>query len=364
MMSLIPVSAPLRRALLLEQELTEAFRAVLKKGNYILGEEVDDFEKEYARFTNRKHCIAVANGTDALILSLKALDIGEGDEVITTAHSAVATAASICLAGATPIFGDIEPLYRCICPSEIKKLITNRTKAIIPVHIYGHPANMTEILKIAIEYNLHIIEDCAQAHGATWANKQVGSFGKLAAFSFYPTKNLGTLGDGGAIVTDDSDLAERLKSLRQYGWKTRYISSETGMNSRLDEVHAAMLRIFLKKLNQDNLKRRSIAQAYNQSLSNQNKIINPAEHNEAQSVYHLYVIETDQPNQLAQYLLESGIATARHYPLPIHQQPAYSQKKIILPNTEKLYSRMLTIPMFPELTEHEIDLICQALINY
>jgi len=359
----IPVSSPARRVQRVRSQLQEAFERVLSDGRYILGSEVELFEKEYAQWSNCNYCIGVANGTDAIVLALKALDIGLGDEVITTSHSAVATATAIRLSGATPVFADIELSSRCICPFSIENKISTKTKAIIPVHIYGHPAELTKIFSISEQYDIPIIEDCAQAHGATWKSQKVGSFGKMAAFSFYPTKNLGALGDGGAVVTNDIELASRLRSLRQYGWETRYVSSETGMNSRLDEIQAAFLRVFLKNLDTDNQRRHEIALKYNQSILN-NSITPPSEHPDAKSVFHLYVVETDKREELATYMQSNDIATALHYPLPIHKQPAYHSELCELPNTDKLYQRILSLPMFPEMTENEVTQVCDALSKY
>jgi dTDP-4-amino-4,6-dideoxygalactose transaminase len=360
MITPIPLTCPARRVEKPRPEIQVAFNRVLSGGNYILGPEVESFEQEYAQWADCTYCIGVANGTDAIVLTLKALDIGVGDEVITSSHSAVATAAAVRLSGATPVFADIDPVSRCICPSSIEKNLSKRTKAIIPVHIYGHPADLTQITSLSEKYGIPVIEDCAQAHGAMWKTKKVGTFGVMAAYSFYPTKNLGALGDGGAVVTNNGDLAARLRSLRQYGWETRYVSNETGMNSRLDELQAAFLRIFLRQLDSDNLRRREIARRYTQSVTCKT-ISPPNQHPDAHSVFHLYVIEAEKREELASFMKSRSIHTARHYPLPIHKQDAYYLDGRILPNTERLYQGILSLPMFPELTEEEILRVCAAL---
>jgi len=243
-------------------DINSAIQRVLDSGWYILGEEVTQFEKEFAQFNTVSHAIGVGSGTEALHIALRAVDIGQGDEVITTAHTAVATASAIDLAGAKPVFVDIEPDFFTIDPDLIEDAITSKTKAIIPVHIYGQPCDMDAIMGIAKKHGLQVIEDCAQAHGATYKDKRVGTMGNIGCFSFYPTKNLGAIGDGGALVTNNNQLAEKIKFFREYGWEDRYISSKEGWNSRLDELQAAILRIKLKNLDKDNNLRQQHALAY------------------------------------------------------------------------------------------------------
>jgi len=249
-----------------KEEIDAAISRVLESGWYILGEEVRSFEKEFSKYIGVNHGIGVGNGTDAITLALKACGIGPGDEVITVSHTAVATVAAIELSGATPVLIDISPDTYTLDPDHLKEAITPKTKAVLPVHLYGHPADMDRIIPIAEEHDLYVIEDCAQSHGSIHHRKKTGSLGDIAAFSFYPTKNLGAIGDGGMVVTDDANLAEQVRLLRQYGWKERNKSSIPGLNSRLDEVQAAILRVKLQYLDSENLRRRSIANIYKQRL--------------------------------------------------------------------------------------------------
>ena len=362
----IPFANPKAQFIAYEKQILEAVQRVLTSGWYILGEEVRNFEKEFANFIGAKFCIGVANGTDAIALALQAAGIAPGDEVITVSHSAVATTAAIEQIGAIPVFADIDPVTRCMDPDCIEPLISEKTRALLPVHIYGQPAPMDEILAIARKYNLQVIEDCAQAHGAELQGKKVGTFGDAASFSFYPTKNLGAIGDGGAVVTNSSALADNMRSLREYGWKERYISSIPGVNSRLDEIQAAILRVKLRALSQDNDRRRKIAQLYVESIDRE-KIIPPADIKGALHAMHLFVVECDERDALQKYLKQENIGTAMHYPLAIHQQPAYINRikgSDILTRTEHLYKRILTLPMYPELTDSQIERICSALKKY
>jgi dTDP-4-amino-4,6-dideoxygalactose transaminase len=346
-----------------EKEIRAAIEKVLASGWYILGEEVKAFEREFAEFIGVKYSIGVANGTDALSLALKACGIGQGDEVITVSHSAVATVAAIEMIGAIPVFADIEPTSRCIDPAKILPLISGSTKAIVPVHIYGQPAHMIEIKNIADKYNLKVVEDCAQAHGAAISGKKVGTFGDAAAFSFYPTKNLGAIGDGGAVVSNNSDVADKCKWLREYGWKERYISFIKGGNSRLDEIQAAILRVKLRYLASDNEKRRDIALKYNNAIKHTN-ILPPAAISGTLHAMHLYVVESDDRDDLQQFLTQNKIGSARHYPMSIHLQPAYKDRirgSENLVQTEMLYKKILSLPMYPELSELQVGKICDTI---
>ena len=268
-----------------QAEIDEAIAHVLEKGRYILGEEVLAFEEEFATYIGVDHGIGVGNCTDAIHLALRACGIGIGDEVITVSHTAVATVAAIELAGATPVLVDIEPDFYTIDPGQLQKAISPKTKAIIPVHLYGQSADLEAVLKIAKQHNLRVIEDCAQATGALYKNRRIGSFGDLACFSFYPTKNLGAIGDGGMIVCNESKLAKKVKCLREYGWDESRISQFAGVNSRLDELQAAVLRVKLPYLDEDNSKRRKLAKLYDQGLSG---LLLPKIRAEAIPVYHLY----------------------------------------------------------------------------
>ena len=348
-------------------EINSAIDKVLQSGWYILGEHVSGFEREFAELQGVNHCVGVANGTDALAIALRACGVSPGDEVITVSHSAVATVAAIEQIGAVPVFCDICYESRCMNPQLIKNLISDKTKAIVPVHIYGHPADVPAIKKIAHDYELFLIEDCAQAHGASLDNKLVGTFGDIAAFSFYPTKNLGALGDGGAIITNNKELADKVNYLRQYGWKERYISSVPGVNSRLDEIQAAILRVKLPHLLDDNEKRRSIADQYDMAFT-KTRIGIPIRANNIKHAMHLYVIELDGRDSLRKHLATQGVQAALHYPFAIHQQPAYASRSLKgateLPNTEKLYQRLLSLPLYPELTSEQVDKVIKGVYSW
>jgi dTDP-4-amino-4,6-dideoxygalactose transaminase len=361
---MIPVADPGAQYQHYKTQIDQVVRQVLDRGWYILGDEVRAFELEFAAYHGVKFAIGVGNGTDALHLALSACGIGLGDEVITVSHTAVATAAAIESCGATPVFSDIDPDTYTIAIDEIPKLITSRTKAIIPVHLYGHPADMAAILPIARQYGLYVIEDCAQAHGATIRGQRVGSFGDMACFSFYPTKNLGALGDGGAVITNDPELAEKVLLKRQYGWAERFISHIPGWNSRLDEVQAAILRVKLKYLDQDNDARGRLAALYHEALGG-TELMLPMPKGDVGHVYHLYVVRAPNRDELSHHLQTQGIGTAIHYPVPIHQQPAYAHlRDRLLPNTEQAAQIILSLPMYPELTEAEIKSITRAILAY
>ncbi|OGU55114.1 MAG: erythromycin biosynthesis sensory transduction protein eryC1 [Ignavibacteria bacterium RIFOXYB2_FULL_35_12] len=364
--TLIPVSNPKPRFMQKKQEFLNALDSVIERGMYILGDEVSSFEREFAEYLGVKHCVGVANGTDAIAVALKGLGVKPGDEVITVSHSAVATVAAIEMTGAIPVFADIEPDTRCIDPNKIEKLISPKTKVIIPVHIYGQPAKIKEIISVAHSRNIKVLEDCAQAHGAKVGDKKVGSFGDAAAFSFYPTKNLGAIGDGGAIVTNSSEVFENVLALRQYGWRHRYISDFPGVNSRLDEIQAAFLRIKLRELDKDNARRNEIAKKYSSAIKNlirQQWLKAPVSIPDTIHVYHLYVIESKNRDELAKFLNSKGIGTALHYPLPIHLQPAYKGRfrgGDALHQTELLYKNILSIPMYPELSELDVERVTKT----
>jgi len=341
----------------------EKIRTVLQSGKYILAKEVENFEKEFAKFLGIDHCVGVASGTDALSLALKAVGVGCGDEVITVSHSAVATVVAIEQIGARPVFADIDPVTRCLDPKRIAPLISKKTRAIVPVHIYGQPAPMEELLLIAQKHALRVVEDAAQAHGAKINGKNVGTFGDAAAFSFYPTKNLGALGDAGAVVTHSCEIAEKIKMLRQYGWAERFISSVSGVNSRLDEIQAAILRTKLPLLEERNQRRRNIADCYRAALEGKD-ILSPGIIENTIHAMHLFVVECDNRMSFRKFLKKEGIDTAIHYPLAIHQQPAYKGRirgSDKLRVTENLYRRIISLPMYPELTETQIETVCSAL---
>lgn len=359
----IPVSDLVAHTRKAGPALRVAIDRVLESGQYILGEEVERFEREWASYVGAAFAVGVASGTDALALALKAAGVLPGDEVITVSHSAVATVAAIEQIGAVPVFVDIEPVSRCLDPSQLPGLISPRTRAIVPVHMYGQPAAMEPIMTIARNAGLAVVEDCAQAHGAAFRGARVGTFGDAGAFSFYPTKNLGALGDGGAVVTSSPGIAESVRALRQYGWRTRYVSAVPGMNSRLDELQAAILRARLPHLEADNERRRTIAARYRATLDGTG-LVAPAEIPGTLHAMHLFVVECENRESLRSFLRDRDIGTAIHYPLPIHQQPAYRGRVRggeRLPATERLYRRILTLPMGPQLCDEHVARICAAL---
>lgn len=340
------------------EAIDAAIRRVLDSGWYILGREVEAFEAEFAAWQGAAHCVGVGNGTDALVLALRALGVRPGDEVVTVSHTAVATVAAVEFAGAVPVLVDIDPGTFTMSPAALRAAITPRTRAVVPVHLYGHPADMPAILAVAREHGLMVLEDCAQAHGALLDGKRVGAFGHAASFSFYPTKNLGALGDGGAVTTDDPDLAGRMRLLRQYGWKDR-ISEIPGWNTRLDELQAAVLRAKLPFLDRDNARRRDIAARYNVGLTGLGLGL-PAARPAAEHVHHLYVLRAAQRDRLLAGLRERGVGAAVHYPQAVHQQPAYKRLKAVLPETERAVAEILSLPMFPELTDVEVETVIRA----
>lgn len=358
-MNMIPVANPQAQVIALRAEIDAAIARFLDGAVYILGPEVAAFEQEFAAYIGAPFASGVANGTDAVRLALMAVGIGPGDEVITVSHSAVATVSAIVEAGAVPVMVDIDPQTYCIDIAAIKAAITPKTRAIVPVHIYGHPADMPAIMLLARQFNLKVVEDCAQAHGAAIAGQKVGTFGDAAAFSFYPTKNLGALGDGGAVVCQEAVVNERVQYLRQYGWKKRYISDCHGINSRLDELQAAILRVKLKYLEAGNQRRRDIASRYSAALKHSG-VITPHLSAEIVHAMHLYVVQSKNRSALAEYLKDQGIATALHYPAAIHQQAAY-RLETPLQQTEHLYKNLLSLPMFPELSDQQVEHICLAL---
>lgn len=370
---IVPQSDPKASYLAHQPEIDEAIKQTLDSGWYILGKQVTAFEQEFAAYIGVEHSVGVANGTDAIVLALRACGVGAGDAVITVSHTAVATVAAIELAGAEPLMVDIDPATFTISPQWIEDVIKAyrgkaKLKAIIAVHLYGHPADMAAIQELARRYDLRVVEDCAQSHGASikdgFADRRVGSIGDIAAFSFYPTKNLGALGDGGAVVTNDAGLAERLKLLREYGWRERYVSEIAGMNSRLDELQAALLRVKLKALDKENSRRRQIASAYNEGLKDGGLNL-PKSIGDVSHVYHQYVVRSGERETLKDRMRTKGIGTLIHYPVPIHQQPAYRHyANVALPETELAAREVLSLPMFPQLTDEQVEQVCQAIIDH
>lgn len=337
-------------------EIDEAIARVLNSERYILGPEVAAFEKEFAAYLGTQFGLGVASGTDALWLALRACGIGPGDEVITVAHTAVATVTAIEAVGALPVLVDIDPQSFTLDPNRLEAAVTPKTKAIVPVHVYGHPADMPAIMSIADRYNVRVIEDCAQAHGAAIAGKKVGTWGDIASFSFYPTKNLGAVGDGGMVVTADSELAQRVRHLREYGWEERYVSATTGWNSRLDELQAALLRVKLKHLPADTERRRALAALYSEVLA-EAEVALPQTRRGTTPVWHLYVVRVRERDAVQTSLRAQGIGALIHYPVPIHLQPAYRDRlpgARFLPATEAAAAEILSLPLYPELTEEEV----------
>lgn len=350
----------------LQSEIDAAVATVLESGWYILGAEGQVFEAAFARYLGLPHVVGVASGTDAVLLALRACGVGSGDEVITVSHTAVATVAAIELCGAIPRLVDVEPDTLTLAPQALEKAITGRTKAIIPVHLYGGPADLRPILTFAEEHGLMVIEDCAQAHGARYAGRLVGTLGDAAAFSFYPTKNLGAMGDGGAVATSRADVAERLRLLRQYGWRERYISEAAGFNSRLDELQAAILRVRLLHLDAENEARRRLAVAYDEQLSGLPLTL-PVVRRGDHHVYHLYAIRTARREELRVHLRERGIGMAVHYPVPVHLQPAYARlgyRRGSLPVTEGAALSLLSLPMYPDLSPDAPAIVAKAITQF
>jgi dTDP-4-amino-4,6-dideoxygalactose transaminase len=350
-----------------KSEIDAAIRRVLEGGRYILGGEVSAFEGEFASFVGAKHGIGVANGTDAIEVALRALSIGAGDIVATVSHTAVATVAAIERAGATPLLLDIDR-YDTLDPEALDAAARqSKLKAVIPVHLYGQPAAMPEILAIAEKHGLAVIEDGAQAHGAKLGGKPLGNFGDAAAWSLYPTKNLGAIGDGGIATTSSADVARRMRQIREYGWVQRYISDFPGLNSRLDELQAAILRVKLARLAEDNGRRRHIAAAYDRALEGTG-IEAPRVRPGAEHVYHLYVLRTPARDALKIKLQEAGIGSAIHYPAAVHRQPAYAGRVAIGPTglsrTDALMPNILSLPMYPELTDAQVRRVCDALAAF
>jgi len=352
----------------IKEEIDEAIAKVLERGSFILGEEVERFEEEFAQYLGAKFAVGVGSGTEALHLSLWALGIGPGDEVITTPNTAVPTIAAISLTGTRPVFVDIDPQTYTLDIARLESAITSKTKAVIPVHLYGNAVDMGPLMKIAKKNNLAVIEDACQAHGAEYKGTKVGAIGNAGAFSFYPTKNLGCYGDGGMIVTNDEALAQKTRLLRFYGMsdKDKYIHVIKGINSRLDEIQAAILRVKLKYLEDWNDLRRAKASLY-QQLIPQRYVQLPYEPPYAKHVYHLYVVRTERRDELRNHLNSHNINTLIHYPTPIHLQPSYLDLKLNKGSfhaTEKCTGEILSLPMFPELADGEIEYIARTIADF
>lgn len=350
----------------IKEEIKAAIDEVLESGNYIMGPTVKKFEESLAEYCGVKYAIGVANGTDALLLTLDALGIGPGDEVITTPFTFFASAEVISQVGATPVFVDIEPDTYNLDVTKLEAAITSKTKAIIPVHIFGQPTDMDEIMELANKYNVYVIEDACQAIGATYKGKKIGSIGTAGCFSFFPTKNLGGYGDGGIIVTNDEELARKVQILRVHGSYPKYYHSMIGYNSRLDALQAATLQIKLKYIDQWNQKRREKADFYNQSLKDLS-IQLPFIKTGREAVYHLYIIQTEYRDELIQYLKENGISSGIYYPVPLHRQEVYAELDYTegsLPESEKAALGTLALPLYPELTTEDQEYVISVVKDF
>ncbi|RPI34397.1 MAG: DegT/DnrJ/EryC1/StrS family aminotransferase [Chloroflexota bacterium] len=350
----------------IKAEVEEAIDQVLENTDFILGRAVEEFERDFAQFCGAKFAIGVDNGTSALEMALRAYDIGPGDEVITTANTFIATVLAISYAGARPVLVDVDSQTYNLDVSLLEGAITNRTKAILPVHLYGQPADMDSICEVASRHGLVVIEDACQAHGARHKGRHAGSLGDAAAFSFYPGKNLGAYGDGGMVVTNDERVADKIKVLRNYGQREKYHHLMKGFNRRLDTIQAAILLVKLKHLNAWNVARRQHAQQYNLFLDG-TYVRLPIEADYAQSVYHLYVIQVEDRDGLKTHLQEQGISTGIHYPVPIHLQPAYRDLNYApgaFPVTEQAAGRILSLPMYAEMTPETVATVAEVIKNY
>lgn len=346
----------------LNQELKDAFDRVLQHSRYIAGEEDRYFEQAFAEYCGTEYCVGVGNGLDALMLSLKALEIGPGDEVIVPSNTYIATALAVTYVGAKPVF--VEPDIRTfnINPTKIEEAVTDRTKAIMPVHLYGQACEMDPILDIARKYRLYVVEDCAQAHGATDQGRKVGTFGDIAGFSFYPGKNLGALGDAGAVITNDRNLAEKVRALGNYGSDFKYHHIYKGNNSRLDELQAGFLTVKLPHLDRMNAERRRIANRYLTEIHNP-EILLPTVREDCLPVWHVFGIRCKERDELEKYLNDRGIGTNKHYPIPMHLQECYRDlgiKRGDFPIAEEISATELSLPMYYGMTEEQIDYVISA----
>jgi dTDP-4-amino-4,6-dideoxygalactose transaminase len=359
----IPLIDLTRQHRALREEITAAIQGVLDRGDFILGQDVHKLEEEFAAYCGTKYAVGVDSGLAALELSLRALGIGAGDEVIVPAHTFTASAAAITFAGAQPVFVDVDPETLCIDVEKIETAITARTKAILPVHLYGLPADMDSIFAIAEKHNLMVVEDACQAHGALYKGKRTGNLGHAAGFSFYPTKNLGACGDGGILTTNDENVAEAAKAMRNCGQKSKNVHELPPFNHRLDSIQAAILRVKLRYLDQWIDSRRKLAALYNKLLAGSN-VIRPAEPADYKHVYHLYVIRSENRDMLQAKLKERGIGTAIHYPNPVHLQPFYAKetdRRGQFPVAERGCNEILSLPLYPELTEEQVETVASEI---
>lgn len=350
---------------LYQEEFENKAIEVLRSGWYVLGKEVAEFEKEFAEFNESKYCVGLASGLDALWLAFKILGIGEGDEVIVQGNTYIASVMGITINGATPVFVEPDEYYN-IDASKIEEKITDKTKAILVVHLYGQASNMDEIMKIKNKYNLKLVEDCAQCHGAKFKGKMTGTFGEIGCFSFYPSKNLGAFGDAGAIVTDDEEIAKKFKMYRNYGSEKRYYNKVVGANSRLDEIQAGFLRVRLSHMDELALEKEKICARYLNELNNPNFKL-PAIRDGATHIWHQFVIQSERRNEIIQFLDENNIGSIIHYPIPPHLSEAYQYlgfQEGELPITEKYANEVLSIPLYNGMTEEEQDHVIKVLNRF
>lgn len=374
---LIPAADPKGSYLCHKAEIDEAIHRVLESGWYIGGDEVSAFEREFGQFLDIDNVVGTGSGTEALHIALRACGVGRGDFVLTVSHTAVATVAAIELAGAEPVFVDIDPVSFTMDAESLSETIETffksrkavdhgRLKAVIPVHLYGHPANMSDIMTIADNRNLFVIEDCAQAHGAAFDRRMVGTLGHISTFSFYPTKNLGALGDAGAVATKSPELGEKVRLLKEYGWRERYVSEIPGMNTRLDPVQAAVLRVKLRYLESENEKRRDLADCYRRLLSESALLTTPMTADNCRHVFHQYVIRTPSRDDLQHHLASCGIGSLIHYPVPVHRQPAYQHRLFVhsLGNTDLVCDEILSLPITPHLSPQQVEQVSSAILTW
>jgi dTDP-4-amino-4,6-dideoxygalactose transaminase len=349
----------------IKPEVDAAMAKICARGNFIMGEDVKLFEQEFAAFCKAPHCVAVANGTEALKLALLACGVGPGDEVITCTHTFIATVFAIHQTGAKPVLVDCDPQYYTIDPAQVERAITPRTKAIVPVHLYGQPADMDPILELARKRKLHVVEDACQAHGAEYKGRRCGTMGDIAAFSFYPGKNLGAYGDGGAVTTTRADLAERVGMMRNHGQKVKYEHLIKGFNSRLDTLQAVVLRIKLRRLEQWNEARRQAAAKYDQLLAGSG-LLTPKTAPYSKHVFHLYVVQVPDRQKQQAAFDAANVSHVIHYPIPVHLQPAFAElgyKPGSFPVTEALVGKIISLPMFPEITDNQLQRVAGACLK-
>ena len=349
----------------LRPEVLSALEKICESTSFAQGQATSEFEAKFAAYCGVEHCVSLNSGTSALHLALRCLDVGPGDEVVTVSMTFIATAWAITYAGATPVFVDIDPVRRTLNPDNLEAAITSRTKAIIPVHLYGMPAEMDRIIAIAERHGIPVIEDAAQAHGAKYRNKLVGQFGQIACFSFYPSKNLGAYGEGGALITNDASIAQRARSLRDHAQSKKYLHDEVGYNYRMDSFQAAVVAIKLKYLDEWNGARIDCARLYTELLRDSSYKL-PAQMSDSRCVWHCYVIETPERDRVRSALQDVGIQSAVHYPVPIHLQKAYANlgyQSGDLPVTEALCEHCLSLPIYPELSKEKISRVASVLLD-